>query len=217
MVVSVTAFKRVPMRNVSPFRISKYDQPSHNKKKSLVYVTCAHEIVDASYNVAMLVGGLGFGLSRQFSKDFKPVGIFGIILVVVGGYIATRTYSNRFYFDESAFSIVKNDGSSIGLNPVVGGEYRWDYSKIVNYRFFPTKNLPLIFYFKETNTPSSARVESPFLVDLIPGQVHIFPVIADSDQLKMNLKKSGISELPSTSPISLQPDLELFIKGLQLI
>lgn len=199
-------------------KILKIDEDSI----SSFQVYSGNEVLDASYHFALLCSGTGlccFTISKKWIKGVisNAFGVLGFILIFLGSYAAMKTYSCRLYFDNSEFAIIKRDGSSIGLNPVVGGEYRWEYKKVVNYRLFPSNDIPLILYFKEISTPPSARVEPPFIVDSIPGQVHVFPVIGDPIELKDNLKKSRLIEIPRSSPISIQTDLMLFIRGLQLI
>jgi len=41
----------------------------------------------------------------------------------------------------------------VGSNVVVGGENRWTYDSFVNYEFFGPSQLPILVYFKETQTP----------------------------------------------------------------
>lgn len=39
-------------------------------------------------------------------------------------------------------------------------------------------------YFRETQTPSEKREEIPLVVDNAEGQVHFFPAISNTEQLK---------------------------------
>ena len=50
-----------------------------------------------------------------------------------------------------------------GENFAVGGENRWAYSSFVNWEFFPSVDLPILVYFKETQTPQDQW-------DVGPGQ-----------------------------------------------
>lgn len=51
-------------------------------------------------------------------------------------------------------------------NAFVGGRNRWAYSTFVNWEIFPSPSLPVLVYFKETQTKPE-------------GQIHFFPVIFD--------------------------------------
>ena len=113
--------------------------------------------------------------------------IFGggaILFTLFGGFIAYQTTSLRFTFDESNFSLVKSSGGKIGENIVVGGENKWAYKSFVNWQFLPSKEFPILVYFKETQTPSSDRVDAPIVVDKLEGQAHFFPAIANTEILE---------------------------------
>lgn len=146
-------------------------------------------IVDASYNLA--AGTATLGLVCGVLENFKgPTGkVFGagaIIFTLLGGFFAFQTSSLSFKFDQDSFSLVKNDGSSLGENVVVGGENKWRYKSFVNWAFLPSEDFPILVYFKETETPRDNWVVAPIVVDEIPGQSHFFPAISDVSQLKQN-------------------------------
>ena len=132
-------------------------------------------------------------------------------------YLRTKTDSVRFAFDDAAFSIVKADGSSVGMNPVMGSAYRWRYTDVAEYAVLTANQTPALLYFKETATPVGDRVEPPLSVSATPGQTHIFPVIGDGAQLKEQLR----THLPGEQLTQLQWRVETnparFLKGLLLI
>ncbi len=156
-------------------------------------------LVEASYNLA--AGSATIGLVCGFLEDAKGRlaklwGAGAIIFTLFGGFVAYQTTTLSFKFDEDSFSLVKTaDGTSLGENVVVGGENDWKYSSFVNWDYYPSKDLPILVYFKETQTPIDARVEAPdIVVDNLDGQAHYFPAIARSDKLtelftKYNCKK----------------------------
>lgn len=74
---------------------------------------------------------------------------------------------------------MKQDGSTIGENVVVGGENSWKYKSFVNYDFLPSEDFPILVYFKETQTDAAVRVEAPIVVDTLEGQAHFFPAIGE--------------------------------------
>ena len=109
-----------------------------------------------------------------------PLALFGL-------FLAFQTTTLRFTFDDAAFSLVKADLSTTGENVVVGGENVWSYKSFVNYDFFPSESLPILVYFKETQTPKEfwnvgpgeqANSEEALAKGAVPGQVHFFPAIA---------------------------------------
>ncbi len=52
-------------------------------------------------------------------------------------------------------------------NFAVGGKNRWAYNTFTKWSFIPSRELPILMYFKETQT-------SP------KGQIHFFPVIMNA-------------------------------------
>lgn len=150
-------------------------------------------VADPSFNLAAgaaivgtICGGLedlkdGDGVKLPTSKLF---GGAAVIFVIFGAFIAFQTSTLRFTFDDAEFSLVKADGSGTGENVVVGGENRWKYDTFVNYDFLPSEDFPILVYFRETQTPLDKREEAPVVVDDLEGQVHFFPAISNSQQLK---------------------------------
>ena len=68
---------------------------------------------------------------------------------------ALRRFRLDFTFDDEAFEL-KSGEEDIGENVVVGGANRWAYNTFVNYETFPKGwDVPILVYFKETQTPES--------------------------------------------------------------
>ncbi|CAM9202583.1 unnamed protein product [Phaeothamnion confervicola] len=65
--------------------------------------------------------------------------------------------------------------TATGENFAVGGQNRWRYDTWVNWEFYPTIGIPILCYFKETQT-------SP------EGQIHFFPMIMDPMELLTQLR-----------------------------
>ena len=66
-----------------------------------------------------------------------------------------RRFRLDFTFDDEAFEL-KSGEEDIGENVVVGGANRWAYNTFVNYETFPKGwDIPILVYFKETQTPES--------------------------------------------------------------
>lgn len=141
-----------------------------------------------------------------FAKLFGALAVF---LTVFGVFFAYQTNTLRFQFDKDSFSLIKADGSSMGENVAVGGENSWKYSSFVNYDFLPSEKFPILVYFKETQTPESARLDAPIIVDKLVGQQHFFPCIANSVQLQQNFAshncKKDLSTSNSAVTVSLEP------------
>ena len=91
-----------------------------------------------------------------------------------------------------------------GENFAVGGENRWAYSSFVNWDFFPSADLPVLVYFKETQTPQDqwgtgpgqmANSDDAMAKGAVPGQVHFFPALCDVKQLRSEFQKRGCQKL----------------------
>ena len=164
------------------------------------------EVMDPSYNLALGSIGLGavFGIPGSPLKSKIGAFVGGVPLALFGLFIAFQTTTLRFTFDDAAFSLVKSDLSSTGENVVVGGENVWKYDKFVNYDFFPSESFPILVYFKETQTPKEFwdmppgdQANSPEAIakGAVPGQVHFFPAIARTDQIKAGFVKYGCAKI----------------------
>ena len=180
-------------------------------------------VVDPSYTLSVVAGavsaaGGAFAVAagRTGGGRVVPTLVAGLALFL-SDYLRTKTDSVRFAFDDTALSIVKVDGSSVGENPVMGGSYRWRYGDVAEYTVFAVNRVPLLLYLKETATPAADRVEPPVSVSATPGQTHIFPVIGDGTQLQEQLR----ARLPGKPLAQLQWRVETnparFLKGLLLI
>lgn len=155
-------------------------------------------MIDGSYNLA--AGCAVLGTTCGVLENFKgpTAKLFGggaIAFTVFAAFIAFQTTNLRFQFDDTNFSLVKADGKSNGQNIVVGGENSWKYNTIVNYDFLPSENFPILVYFKEAQTPKEDWVDVPIVIDNAPGQVHFFPAIANTAQLKAAFEANKVAKL----------------------
>jgi NIMA (never in mitosis gene a)-related kinase len=161
-------------------------------------------VIDASYNLAggsAVIGTLCGGLEDLKGSDGQKLPtakLFGgaaVLFTLFGAFIAFQTTTLRFTFDDTSFALVKADGSTSGENVVVGGENRWAYKSFTNYDFLPSESFPILVYFRETQTPVEVREEVPLVVDNAEGQVHFFPAIANSQQLKEQFEAHNCKKL----------------------
>lgn len=160
---------------------------------------------DYKLAAAFLLGG---GLLDQIPYVQLTLGPIVTLLGVLFLVQATRI---RFVFDEEAFEL-KMGGDALedaGENIVVGGANRWEYSSFVNWEFFPKGWIdqpqgPILVYFKETQTPSEewnvgpgaqANSEEALSQGAVPGQVHFFPALCDTAQLRDQFMKRGCTKL----------------------
>lgn len=164
------------------------------------------EVAPPSFNLALgsLALGSVFGVPGSPLKNRVTAFVPGALLALFGAFLVFQTATLRFTFDEKEFSLVKADLSSTGENVVVGGENRWAYDKFVNYDFFPSESLPILVYFKETQTPEDqwdvgpgeqANGAEAIAKGARRGQVHFFPAIADVSYLKAGFQSHGCAKL----------------------
>jgi len=124
-----------------------------------------------------------------------------------GIFLADRASRIKCVFDDKEFRMLdiyskdykkQEVGTQREKNYVVGGANRWKYSSIVNYDFFPSIDLPILVYFKETQTPKRKWRVGPSKwnkyfdkTNTEPGMSHFFPAFANAEQLKEQFEKHG--------------------------
>ncbi|KAL3800368.1 hypothetical protein HJC23_003664 [Cyclotella cryptica] len=164
------------------------------------------EIIAPSYNLALgsLALAAAFALPGSPLKSNLSTILGGIPLALFGLFLAYQTTTIRFTFDDNNFSLVKANMESSGENFVVGGENVWAYDKIVNYDLFPSRSFPILVYFKETQTPEEfwnvgpgekANSVEAIAKGAVPGQVHFFPAIANTEDIISGFEKHGCGKL----------------------
>jgi len=157
--------------------------------------------------------------------DFRLAGIFlsvgvlldtipylqltiGPIVTLLGILFLVQTFRLKFVCDSTSFELL-NTSQESGENIVVGGANRWKYSSFVNYEFFPKGWIdqpqgPILVYFKETQTPSdqwnkgpgqSANSNEALSRGAKPGQVHFFPALCNTQQLRAEWERKGCKKL----------------------
>jgi hypothetical protein len=158
-------------------------------------------------------------------KDFRLSGIFltggllldqvpyiqwtlGPLITLLGVLFLVQTFRLKFVCDSKSF-FLENASQESGENIIVGGENRWTYSSFVNYEFFPEGWIdlpqgPILVYFKETQTQSEKWTEGPggianseeaLTKGVTPGQVHFFPALCNTKQLRAEWEKRGCNKL----------------------
>jgi len=164
---------------------------------------------DYKLGIIFLAAGFVLDLIPYIQLTLGPlVTLLGILFVVQASRI-------RFTFDKEAFELRTSgtdEGGNLrrsGENIVVGGENRWSYDSFVNYDFFPKGWIdqpqgPILVYFKETQTPSdkwnegpgkSANSEEAIAQGAKPGQVHFFPALCNTKQLRAEFERRGCAKL----------------------
>ena len=198
----VTTAPRSPLRAAAALRATPPQALVEDSGMLLALV----EVAPTSFNLALgsLALGSVFGVPGSPLKNRVTAFVPGALLALFGAFLIFQTATLRFTFDETQFSLVRADLSSTGENVVVGGENRWAYDKFVNYDFFPSESLPILVYFKETQTAEDqwdvgpgeqANSAEAIAKGAKRGQVHFFPAIADVSYLKAGFKTHGCAKL----------------------
>lgn len=176
-------------------------------------------------------GGGGGGGQVVVTEDYRLAAVFFAVgagalavpllvqllsgfFVVFGAFLAFQTYRVRFVFTDDSLLIENrplpwDEGAADGLqssgeNFVVGGENKWPYASFVNWDFFPSKDLPILVYFKETATPeakwndgpgASANSDEALASGAVKGQVHFFPAIVNQKEIERLFVEKGCAKL----------------------
>lgn len=135
----------------------------------------------------------------------------GPIVTLLGVLFLVQTFRLNFVCDDTTFSLqdTTTEDAEVGENIVVGGENRWTYNSFVNYDFFPEGWIdqpqgPILVYFKETQTPSdkwnegpgaSANSDDALAKGAVKGQVHFFPALCNTQQLREVWQKQNCNKL----------------------
>ena len=189
----------------SAFHVSAPSRPS----RSVGFARQPHPVatvVKEDYRVAASFAAAGLAIIAA------PY-VVGAPLLIIGLFLVFQTYRIRFVFDGEAIEVKSkpldnlfgaDDLGSTGENFAVGGENRWPLSSVVNWEFFPSEDLPVLVYFKETTTPADkwdvgpgkwANSDEAISKGAVKGQVHFFPCIADAQTLKEEFVKGGAGKL----------------------
>ncbi|CAJ1892498.1 unnamed protein product [Cylindrotheca closterium] len=159
---------------------------------------------------AFLAGGLLLDQIPYIQLTLGPlVTLLGLLFLV-------QSFRIRFVFNENnelelvnVKNILTGEMEGSGENVVVGGANVWACDSIVNYDFFPAIGSspvgPILVYFKETQTDSQFWNDGPGEFankeekiqsgEAVPGQVHFFPAVCNSEQIKQEFEKRGCAKL----------------------
>ncbi|CAM9766154.1 unnamed protein product [Hapterophycus canaliculatus] len=125
-------------------------------------------VIPADFKLPIGIAAVGLAITGlgNVGAGF-PISLVGLALA----FQATRV---SFEFDDVAMEVkIGNDAGELessSENAFVGGESRWAYDTWTNWEVFPTEKLPILMYFKETQTKPE-------------GQIHFFPFIMQPDTL----------------------------------
>jgi hypothetical protein len=158
-------------------------------------------VIDRDYRVAAVFLAAGLLLDCIPYVQF----IVGLPVTLLGLLFLVQTYRVRFVFDASNNLAIRigDELKESGENVVVGGANVWSCDSIVNYDFFPTGwidndipflDIPILVYFKETQTDSATWEQGPgksandpakiAAGTAVAGQVHFFPAVCNAKQIR---------------------------------
>lgn len=176
-------------------------------RRGSVVVASESVVVGEDYKLALSLIALGALIL------FVPA-LPGGFLALLGAFLIAQTLRIRFVFDDEALEVktkefdelFSGDASLVktGDNFAVGGDNRWKYDAFVNWEFFPSEALPILVYFKETQTPAEkwdvgpgkwANSDDALARGAAKGQVHFFPCIASAATLKEQFVSRGCAKL----------------------
>ena len=190
-------------------------QSSFGKKSAVVEIIAPpkHDpvTIEPDFRVAALFLGAGVLLDTIPYIQLT----LGPIVTLLGLLFLVQTFRIRFVLNEdNAFELVTvnpftGETKDSGENVIVGGANVWATSSIVNYDFFPPIDSspvgPILVYFKETQTPSETWSEGPGAKsndpakiaagEAVAGQVHFFPAVCKSEQLRDEFVKRQVAKL----------------------
>jgi len=161
--------------------------------------------IDPDYKLAaiFLTAGVILDLIPYLQLTLGP------IVTLLGLLFLVQTFRIRFVFTENNFELKMGETLvDTGENIVVGGANKWNYDSFVNYDFFPKGWIdqpqgPILVYFKETQTPSDKWSEGPgeaannekaIAGGAIPGQVHFFPALCNTQQIRAEFEKRNCAK-----------------------
>ena len=155
-------------------------------------------VVDPDYNVAIGFAAYGIFLVAIFQASLLGV-VLGGLTLLFASFLVVQTNRLRFVFDETSFELksgLSGELTDTGENVVVGGANRRTYASFKNWDFFPSKDFPILVYFKETQTSADKWEEGPGQFDKVGGgQIHFFPAIAKVDQLEEQFRLRGCAKI----------------------
>ena len=106
-------------------------------------------------------------LSTMFIGDTSIDILGGIFHLWFGSFIGMQTMKTRAVFTKDAFELKSTSNKHLGIYPdkglipkqrknyVLGTENKWSYDSFVNWDFFPSIQLPILVYFKETQVSAT--------------------------------------------------------------
>lgn len=158
-------------------------------------------IVDRDFSVATTLMAVGIWLTCFGPSNYHEVDMIGgIFHIWFGAFIGKQTMKTRAVFTKDSFELRTVTNKHLGLqadkglkpkerkNYVLGTDNTWKFDSFVNWDFFPSVDLPILVYFKETQTPKEVQIKGSLGARQMDrrdnGQMHFFPAYANAKQLR---------------------------------
>ncbi|KAL3793781.1 hypothetical protein ACHAWO_013486 [Cyclotella atomus] len=131
----------------------------------------------------------------------------GIFHLWFGSFIGMQTMKTRAVFTKDSFELKSTANKYLGVYPdkglipkqrknyVLGTNNKWRYDSFVNWDFFPSIHLPILVYFKETQTPLKGSLGLKRMDRRENGQMHWFPAYANVRQLREQFEARGCKKI----------------------
>jgi len=169
-------------------------------------------VVDRDYTVALTLLLVGIWLTMFHPSDSLFIDYLGgAFHLWFGSFIGMQTMRTRVVFNKDTFELKTVTNKVLGLqrdkglkpkeytNYVLGTNNEWRYDSFVNWDFFPSIQLPILIYFKETQTPEHMQIKGsigPHQMDRRDnGQMHWFPAFANVRQIREQFEAHGCKKI----------------------
>lgn len=175
-------------------------------------------VIDPDYKLAWLFGMGAFAITMfypdqmcfdatvtQICPPSFVASVSAFLHLWFAIFLVDRAQRIRCVFEDDAFVMkdiyssenkVQDEMTLRKKNYVVGGANRWKYKHFVNYSFFPSVHIPILVYFKETQTPQGKWVVGPGKYDhRNNGMVHFFPAFGNAYQIRDEFERRNLSKI----------------------
>lgn len=169
-------------------------------------------VVDRDYTVALTLICVGIWLTMFHPSDSLFIDYLGgAFHLWFGSFIGMQTMRTRVVFNKDTFELKTVTNKVLGLqrdkglkpkeykNYVLGTNNEWRYDSFVNWDFFPSIHLPILVYFKETQTPENLQLKGSVGGHQMDrrdnGQMHWFPAFANVKQIREQFEAHGCNKI----------------------
>jgi NIMA (never in mitosis gene a)-related kinase len=169
-------------------------------------------VVDRDYSVALTLICVGLWLTLLHPSEYMFIDMIGgAFHLWFGSFIGMQTMRTRAVFNKDTFELKTVTNKFLGIqkdkslkpkeyqNYVLGTNNEWRYDTFVNWDFFPSIHLPILVYFKETQTPKHMQIKGSIGGHQMDrrdnGQMHWFPAFANAKQLREQFEAHGCKKV----------------------